>query len=238
MPKQFLILLFLFLAACKTVKPIKDFRLPENKGIISQVNFVYLTAKAKVNYQDSKQSFKSTVEIRAKKDSAIWVSFRPALGVEVVRVLITQDSIKVIDRTKQENYAFSFAILKKDLRFDLRFAHIEALLTGNLIDQSPATATAQEHDFLIISQQNKTVEIKNYVGNNQKIHKVWLQDAITNNQGRIDYADFQEINNKLFPFLSSAIFTYLTSEQTTTQLQAEIKYSKVTLSEKPLRFPF
>lgn len=234
----FSIFFLLLFAACKNKPAIKDFRLPEGKGQIMQVNFLYLTAKAKVNYQDSKQSFKSTVEIRAKKDSAIWISFRPALGIELARMLITQDSIKVLDRTKQEEYLYAFKDLQRDLRFDLRFQHIEALLTGNLFSKESALAVKYEVDYQLVTQKDKTLAITNYVGRNQKIHKVFLQDEVTNNQATVLYNEFAEVTGKLFPFFSSAILNYKNRENLQVQAEAEIKYSKITLSNKPLRFPF
>jgi hypothetical protein len=236
---SYLFLLFcLLLAACKNKPVVKDFKLPEGKGQVVQVSFLYLTAKAKVNYQDSKQNFRSTVEIRAKKDSAIWISFRPALGIELARMLITQDSIKVLDRTKQEEYLYAFKDLQHDLRFDLRFQHIEALLTGNLISKEPALSVVNEADFQLVTQKDKTVAITNYVGGNQKVHKVFLQDEVTNNQATVLYNEFTEVTGKLFPFFSSAVLNYKNRENLQVQAEAEIKYSKIVLSNKPLRFPF
>jgi hypothetical protein len=233
------ILCFLtLLIACKNKPTPKYFKLPENKGQLTQVNFLYLTAKAKLHYQDENQSFKSAVEIRAKKDSAIWISFRPALGVEVARMLITQDSIKVLDRTKQAEYLYAMKELRHNLKFDLHFAHIEALLTGNLMYQNKPTNVSKEADYQIITQKEKSIELKNYVGNNQKIAKVSFFDTITQHKANVTYADYREVSANLFPYFSAALLTYFNQQQQATQIETTLNYQKITLGNKPLLFPF
>jgi hypothetical protein len=133
---------------------------------------------------------------------------------------------------------YAFKDLQHDLRFDLRFQHIEALLTGNLISKEPALSVANEVDYQLVTQKDKTLAITNYVGGNQKIHKVFLQDEITNNQATVLYNEFTEVTGKLFPFFSSAVLNYKNRENLQVQAEAEIKYSKIVLSNKPLRFPF
>ncbi len=58
----------------------------------------YYSAKASVNLQlpDGDRSFKA--QLRSVRDSAAWVSVVPALGVEVARVVMTPDSVKLLDR--------------------------------------------------------------------------------------------------------------------------------------------
>ena len=58
----------------------------------------YYSAKAAVELTmpDGKRSFKA--QIRSVHDSAAWVSVVPALGIEVARVLMTPDSIKLLDK--------------------------------------------------------------------------------------------------------------------------------------------
>ena len=60
--------------------------------------FEWVTGKAKVEVYEGTNKTEFTASIRMRKDSAIWLSVSPALGLEVARVLITRDSIRVIDR--------------------------------------------------------------------------------------------------------------------------------------------
>ncbi len=58
----------------------------------------YYSARADVSMQGSsgKRSFRANV--RMVRDSAIWFSITPALGIEVARVLLTGDSLKLLDK--------------------------------------------------------------------------------------------------------------------------------------------
>lgn len=58
----------------------------------------YYAAKAEVDITgpDGHKGFKAN--IRSVLDSAAWISITPALGIEVARVLITTDSLKMLDK--------------------------------------------------------------------------------------------------------------------------------------------
>ena len=58
----------------------------------------YYSAKAEVDIEgpDGHKGFKAT--LRSVQDSAAWISITPALGIEVARVLLTMDTLKVMDK--------------------------------------------------------------------------------------------------------------------------------------------
>ncbi len=232
--------IFLFATACKTIhKPLQNSKISKEMKQIEEFDFIYLSAKAKVSYKDFQQNFKSSVDIRLKKDSAIWLSFRPLLGVEAMRVLITKDSVKILDRLKGETYLYSIKTLSHSIQFNLEFAMLQAAITGNLISKIKPDSITQHLDFQVIKQHQKSIHIDNYIHfTNQKIHKVLLQDVATNNKGQVNYSDFKGVNNQLFAFLSHTVLHYYTENKEAATAEIELKYSKAEISKKPLRFPF
>ena len=63
-----------------------------------------LTIKFSADYlKDDKKSILKGL-LKFKKDSFIWGSIRPGLGIELARFLFTQDSIKFIDRYHKEYF--------------------------------------------------------------------------------------------------------------------------------------
>ncbi len=239
--KWFLIILIIFLStACKTNRSVlKTIDLPQNNSKTQEFNFTYLTAKAKISYKDFEQSFKSSVDIRIKKDSAIWLSVKPAMGIEAMRVLITQDSIKILDRLKGENYLHSMRDLSKSMNFNLRFELLQAAITGNFMSKVKPDSISQIDDYQVIRQKEKAIQIENYIGNNNgKIHKVMLQDLATSNVGQINYSEFGEADSQIFAFLGKVILHYYTQTNEVATAEIELKYSKVEVSKKYLRFPF
>ncbi|MCB0769064.1 MAG: DUF4292 domain-containing protein [Flavobacteriales bacterium] len=100
--------LALFSAGCKSSKPIPIIKpeLPARSAEKLTERLLhphldtlrYYSAKASVELElpDGNKSFKA--HIRSTRDSAAWVSVVPALGIEVARVLLTPDSLKLLDK--------------------------------------------------------------------------------------------------------------------------------------------
>ena len=116
---------FLFVA-CRTLKPIKppvappetvnqrlDFKTPKaliNYLQTNEFKYDWLTSKfsADVITDDNKQSF--NVSVRAKKDSAMWLSVS-VLGIEGARMLITQDSVRFMDKLNNKYFVSGIQLI-------------------------------------------------------------------------------------------------------------------------------
>jgi len=98
-------------------------------------NFKTFSAKVKVNYRDKEgEQPELTVFIRMQKDSVIWISVNATIfSYEALRVLITPDSVKVLNRRDKIIQLRSVNYLKDlvDLPFD--FYTLQDLLLGNPI---------------------------------------------------------------------------------------------------------
>src|SRR5215207_3147208 len=65
----------------------------------NKIGFNSFSAKVKVNFEgnDGKKSDFNAF-IRLKKDSVLWISINAALGIEAFRVMITPDSVRVLNK--------------------------------------------------------------------------------------------------------------------------------------------
>lgn len=88
-------------------------------------------ARASVEAELNKESKSFQANIRIKRDSAVWISISPALGIEVARVLITRDSIKFINRLNGSYFKGDIHYLNQMMQVDVNFDMIQAVLTGN-----------------------------------------------------------------------------------------------------------
>ena len=106
-----------FFCSCKTTKniespKIKEVRKLEEKkagdlqNLILENTFKTKTLSARVSVSTDIKGNKTnfTINIRMKSDSIIWISISPLLGIEVARVVATQDSIKFLDRLKLSRF--------------------------------------------------------------------------------------------------------------------------------------
>ena len=148
--------------ACKTKKEIAvvttvkeiDTKSPAyllEKMYQNETKFETLSAKfsAELSTGGNNTFFKTTLRIR--KDSAIWMSISPALGIEVARVLITKDSVFFMNRINETYFAGDFSYFSNLLNTEVDYELLEALLVGNAIERfSP-------EDFMVFHEKNQLV---------------------------------------------------------------------------------
>lgn len=77
------------------------------------------------------QRFSSPMSLKLLRDQKIWMSIKPMLGIEAFRLLITPDSVFVIDRLNRQFMAEPFSWLSDITKAPLSFAVLQDLLLNN-----------------------------------------------------------------------------------------------------------
>jgi hypothetical protein len=98
----------------------------------NRIEFNSFSAKIKVNYQVSdgrNYDFNAFVHIR--KDSVIWILVNALLGFEAFRVLITPDSVKVLNRLDKSIQLRSVNYLHDVVHIPVNFSTLQDILVGN-----------------------------------------------------------------------------------------------------------
>ncbi len=99
-------------------------------------NYVQKTVslKSSMTYTSGGKSNSFNANLRVKRDSAIWGLFKAkGVPVEGLRVLLTKDSVKVIDRINKVYYTGDYNYVKRKFNVDLTFDMIQNLLVGNYL---------------------------------------------------------------------------------------------------------
>src|SRR5699024_5265047 len=113
--------------------------------------------------QGKKQFNNVTTYIRMREDSAIWLSIRPLLGIEMMRILITPDSIKLHNNLKNRRIERSISDITEVLHIPFDFSVIQSLIVGNMntvptqvkllkVDSSGVSITQKEGIFKSVYQ--------------------------------------------------------------------------------------
>ena len=99
------------------------------------VAFKSFSAKMKVNYRDKEgEQPELTVFVRVQKDSLIWVSINATIfSYEALRVLITPDSIKVLNKKDKLVQLRSVSYLQELTQLPFDFFTLQDFLLGNPI---------------------------------------------------------------------------------------------------------
>lgn len=146
MNKYFIILFIPFLFACKskevvvTQEPLKERTQAFLTRNIEKNRFEFdwlgMKLDAEFTSGEEQQGFKATVRMR--KDSAVSVSVSPALGIEVLRLLVDKDSLKMVSEIPGDKYVFLGSVnqLTDLAKIDLDLSTLQDLLIGNPIGLS------------------------------------------------------------------------------------------------------
>jgi hypothetical protein len=243
--------------ACKTTKklphsPLVLKTVQDLTQLIGQNAFKYewINAKLSANITTTDKDNSVTVNLRIRKDSAIWMSISPALGIEVARVLITKDSIKIMDRLNSKYVVNNYAYLNELLQVQVDFEMIQSLLIGNnfsYLDDKKFKSSLLDGELYVLSTLGKRRLKKTIIEDkeinrglvqdtwlepeNFKVVKMLIKDKKNNKELLSAYQDFRMVENQRFPFVSAFnIKSYKT-------VDIKIEYSKVTIN-KAQDFPF
>jgi hypothetical protein len=123
----------------------------------------WFEGKARIDYNDESQSVSAMATIQMKRDSIVWMSVRK-LGFELARVMVTRDSVYVLDRINSEYTVEPLDYLAKSYSLPAGLPQLQDFILGNAIlleaagFQSSAVgqsfrlsnhSTAVESDYLI-----------------------------------------------------------------------------------------
>lgn len=107
------------------------------------------------------QGFKAT--LRMKKDSAIWISITPALGIEMIRMIVTPDSLKYLSKIPDNKFYYlgTFEDLNKLADLDVDFDMLQDLFVGNALglekDEGRFRSEIEDQNYLLISKYRRKV---------------------------------------------------------------------------------
>jgi len=126
--------------ACKSAEKAKRSSLEGKKTeyLIEQMklnefDFETFSAKAVITLRQEGKKLNFKSNIRIKKDSVIWISITPVFGIEMARVMITNDTVKVINRLEKQFFIGDYEYINQRFNVDFEYEVLQALLLGNSI---------------------------------------------------------------------------------------------------------
>ncbi|GEO03808.1 hypothetical protein AAE02nite_14720 [Adhaeribacter aerolatus] len=190
---------------------------------------------------DEGDKISTNINIRMRKDSIIWISVVPALGIEAARIRLTQDSVHLLNRLKKEYFAGDYSYIKQKYKVDVTYDLLQAILLGNylpaaegkvkIIDEKPLQHSRQEQANLLIDQF-LDAELN-------KLKKITIKDQESQNSISVDYSQFAAVENRTFAKAALIVVQQGQTEKDKTKgAIAAIDYHRISLDEGALAFPF
>ena len=123
-----------------------------NKVIKNKINFTTFNAKVKAVYNSKEGNEEATAYIRLKKDSVMWLSLRGPLGIEGFRILITKDSVTVLNLLKKNVQYRSIVFLQQFTSIPFDFSALQDLVVGNpiFIDSNIHSYTTDSNNLQVL----------------------------------------------------------------------------------------
>lgn len=176
-------------------------------------DYKYLEIKFSAKYKSKNKNLPIRGIIKINRDSCIWVSIRPGLGIELARLLLTKDSVKFIDRMKTEYFIGDYKYFENQLNIKLDYKIIQAILTNEFfIYPAENDFVSDLVNFKLLEEKGKKILLKKNILNNDtvmqkisirsnevKIFEVISEMSKQKRKLKIEYTDFQKLNNKSLP---------------------------------------
>ncbi len=216
----------------------------------SELNFDWFSARCNISLiNDKKHKSDFRGQLRIKKDSVIWVSLSPALGIEVARLMITQDSIRFLNRIDKTFFEGDYALINSFFQTTVDFDMLQALLIGNDLvtyedDAFRASVDGFRYKLSANHRMRKKKELLRTDDPNILVQSIWLNPdnfkivsvnmkefGVESKKLEADYSHFEAVGSQLFP-------TDLRMElQAGKKIEIKISFSNFKLDE-PQSFPF
>lgn len=163
--KSYIFILVLFLAACAPKEDITKRALlnkPPNY-LLARIqdpakDLQWFSAKAATEVvQNSKESsFKSNFKLR--RDSLVWASLSPALGIEIVRAVVSPDSVRFINKLNDEYFIGALNDLSARTNTEVSFEQLQSLLLGRALEFDPNDkykSSVEGYRYVLTSRSKK-----------------------------------------------------------------------------------
>lgn len=220
--KQVTILLFISLAlfSCRSTRNIARTSFPvdstatadslsreKSRAILekvqaSHISFKTFSAELKMDYEDSqgKKMNNLGVNIRMLYDSIIWVRVSGPLNVEGARILITKDSIKIVNRLEGTVTLRNAAEAQEMTQLKLSFTGLQDLIVGNpvFLSDSIGNIVATPSTISFASVQPGFTSLFSFLAENYTLQQSKVtQDART---GELTYGAYKETDGRKLAF--------------------------------------
>jgi hypothetical protein len=170
----------------------------------NRIDFKTFSAKIKVHYQASDGKDNDfTAYVRILKDSLIWVRISSTIiDYEAFRLLITKDSVKMINNLDKTVELRSAAYLKDVIHIPLNFTTLQDLLIGNpvYLDSNIVYYKKEPNHLVLMSVGNifknyLMVNKDNYTVEHSKLDDIDVTRART---CEITYSDYARLDSTFF----------------------------------------
>jgi len=199
-------------------------------------DFTTFNGKAKMHYEGRGQKNEFTTIFRIRKDQVIWASVT-ALGgiVQVARIYITPDSLKLINYLEKEVTIMPLAEASKVLPAPADFSTLQSLVIGGVLRKTGNATDAVDMGNMLLLQVEETeiVQQINYSKADTTLNTLQIRSNLAGApSGTVSFSDYQIVNGRRFA--NNRDINVLNAGE---QYHLDINFNKAEF-DQPTDFPF
>jgi hypothetical protein len=170
----------------------------------NRINYQTFNARVAVDYKGTDgKSHGVNANVRLYKDSLIWVSANAILGIEAMRVMVTKDSVKLLNKLDKVYSARSISYLQEITSLPLDLFTLQDMIVGNpvFLDSNIIRYTAGGGiiNLLSLGQYFKNLVTLNESDKSLVISKLDDADPMRSRTAYLSYSDYDNKKGALFP---------------------------------------
>nr|WP_295872555.1 DUF4292 domain-containing protein [uncultured Chitinophaga sp.] len=209
------------------------------KGIRSNnIEFNTFSGRMKLAFENESKSHNNlTATIRMKKDSIIWISVSAPIIDEVMRAVITPDSLKLYNKLEKQLFLRRMADAEDLLNIPFDFKTLQDLLIGNPVYLTDSVyGLVKTPSVISFSCQNpRFVSLFNVFADDYTLQQSKVMDADSTAANKrsceLTYGDYAKVANRKFP----TVRRIFVEEKSVTKVALDFtRYD----FDVPLTFPF
>lgn len=171
----------------------------------NRINFKTFSAKLNVDYTGSDgKKYNVNANLRMYNDSTIWVSVNALLGIEAMRLFITKDSVKLLDKLNKTYTARSVDYLQEVTSLPLNLQNLQDLIIGNpvFLDTNIVSYSINNNQIVMLSLGELFKNLLTLDQNDKTLlhSKLDDKDPARNRTADLTYGDYE---NKKGPWFST-----------------------------------
>ena len=188
-----------------------------------QISYNSFSAKVQVDYEGADgKKYDVNANIRMLKDSVLWINVNAFMGIDAMRVLITKDSVKLLNRLEKVYTARSVDYLQEVTALPLDLKTVQDLLIGNVVflDSNIVSYSSSGNTVSLLSLGRwfRNLVTLGEPGTLQRL-KLYDVDITRNRTADLTYTDYE--NKKGFPFSTKRRITV--TEKTRLDIRLDFK---------------
>ena len=244
------LLLVLFFSSCKTKKiatgfaPVRknDTTILNNEAakIIqksngNKIDYDWFSTRIKVEYNDNNLSQDFTAVVRMHRDSVLWISLQGPFGIEGGRIMVTHDSIFIINKLSNEYLHQPISYLSRIMPMQTDLTQLQDFLLGYYLlftGAAPDYRGLEDSLHFIQAESPQFRYQSKLYPQNYTLAKSVLTDKMLNQQMNLTFGGYSSELGKPFSNERS-----IDIKQGNKNLNMHLVFTKIKVNEV-LNFPF